>query len=55
MFSNIIGYDDIKKTLKRIVDTLNNGEKYKKIGNYLCKSAENLEIQKNRLTMCLKK
>ena len=33
MFSNIIGYDDIKKTLKRIVDTLNNGEKYKKIGS----------------------
>ena len=33
MFSNIIGYDDIKKTLKRIVDTLNNEEKYKQIGS----------------------
>ncbi len=32
IFDNIIGYDDIKKTLKTIVDMLNNGKKYKKMG-----------------------
>ena len=32
IFSTIIGYDDIKKTLKTIVDVLNNEEKYKKLG-----------------------
>ncbi len=32
LFSNIIGYDDIKKTLKTIVDVLNNEEKYKNLG-----------------------
>ena len=32
LFENIIGYDDIKKTLKNIVDMLNNREKYEKIG-----------------------
>jgi len=33
MFNNIIGYDDIKITLKRIIDVLNNEEKYKKLGS----------------------
>ncbi len=32
IFSNIIGYDDIKKSLKIIVDVLNNKEKYKELG-----------------------
>ncbi len=32
-FSTIIGYDDIKKDLIRIIDVLNNQEKYKKIGS----------------------
>ena len=32
MFDNIIGYDDIKGTLKTVVDMLNNKEKYKKLG-----------------------
>ena len=32
LFSNIIGYDDIKKSLKTIVDVLNNEEKYKNLG-----------------------
>ena len=32
IFDNIIGYDDIKNTLKTIVDMLNNSEKYKKLG-----------------------
>lgn len=32
IFKNIIGYDDIKKTLTRLVDVLNNKEKYKKLG-----------------------
>ena len=32
IFSNIIGYDDIKNKLKNIVDLLNNTDKYKKIG-----------------------
>ena len=32
LFSNIIGYDDIKTTLKIIIDMLNNVEKYKKLG-----------------------
>lgn len=31
MFKNIIGYEDVKTTLKRIVDVLNNKEKYKKL------------------------
>ena len=33
IFSNIIGYDNIKITLKRIIDVLNNEEKYKKLGS----------------------
>lgn len=32
LFNNIIGYDDIKKTLKNIIDVINNEEKYKKLG-----------------------
>ena len=32
LFSNIIGYNDTKKTLERIIDVLNNQEKYKKLG-----------------------
>lgn len=32
IFKNIIGYDDVKKTLTRLVDILNNKEKYKKLG-----------------------
>lgn len=32
LFSNIIGYDDVKKTLKTIVDVLNNEDKYKELG-----------------------
>lgn len=32
LFSNIIGYDDVKKTLKMMVDILNYEEKYKKLG-----------------------
>lgn len=32
IFSNIIGYDDIKNKLNNIVDLLNNTDKYKKIG-----------------------
>ena len=32
IFKNIIGYDDIKKILKIIVDTLNNQEKYRDLG-----------------------
>jgi len=32
LFSNIIGYDDIKTTLRIIIDMLNNEEKYKKLG-----------------------
>ena len=33
LFSNIIGYDEIKSTLRIIVDTLNNEEKYRKLGS----------------------
>lgn len=33
LFKDIIGYDDIKKTLKRLVDVLNDKEKYEKIGS----------------------
>lgn len=33
MFSNIIGYDNIKITLERIIDVLNNEEKYEKLGS----------------------
>lgn len=32
IFSDIIGYEDIKKALKTIVDVLNNEKKYKKLG-----------------------
>ncbi len=32
IFNNIIGYNDIKKTLKTIVDMLTNEEKYKELG-----------------------
>lgn len=33
MFSNIIGYNDIKMALKRIIDILNNQDKYKQLGS----------------------
>ena len=33
MFKDIIGYDDIKKTLERVIDVLNNQDKYKKLGS----------------------
>ena len=33
LFKNIIGYDNTKKTLERLIDVLNNQEKYKKIGS----------------------
>ena len=33
IFEDIIGYDNTKKTLKRLVDVLNNKEKYKNIGS----------------------
>ena len=33
IFNNIIGYDNIKTTLLRIIDVLNNQKKYKKIGS----------------------
>lgn len=33
LFKNIIGYDDTKKTLERLIDVLNNQEKYKKLGS----------------------
>ncbi len=33
MFKDIIGYDDIKMTLTRLIDVLNNKEKYEKIGS----------------------
>ena len=32
VFNKIIGYDDIKVTLKRVIDTINNQGKYKKLG-----------------------
>lgn len=32
LFKNIIGYDNIKSTLKTVIDMLNNTEKYKKLG-----------------------
>ena len=32
LFNNIIGYDNIKTTLKTVIDMLNNVEKYKKLG-----------------------
>lgn len=32
IFKDIIGYDETKKTLKRIIDILNNKEKYKRLG-----------------------
>ena len=33
LFKEIIGYDNTKKTLERLIDVLNNKEKYKKIGS----------------------
>jgi len=33
IFKNIIGYDDIKSSLTRLIDVLNNKEKYEKIGS----------------------
>ncbi len=39
VFSNIIGYDNIKEKLKTIIDMLNNGEKYKEMG---CNDAHGL-------------
>ena len=32
LFSNIIGYDNVKKELRIVIDMLNNDEKYKKMG-----------------------
>ena len=37
IFSNIIGYDNIKQHLKRTIDVLNNPEKYKKLGSSIPK------------------
>ena len=37
IFSNIIGYDNIKQHLKRTIDVLNNPEKYKKLGSRIPK------------------
>ena len=33
MFGDIVGYEDIKKSLERIIDVLNNTEKYKRLGS----------------------
>ena len=33
LFKNIVGYDNTKKTLERLIDVLNNQEKYKKLGS----------------------
>ena len=33
LFKDIIGYDNTKKTLERLIDVLNNKEKYKRIGS----------------------
>jgi cell division protease FtsH len=33
MFSNIIGYENVKKTLIRLIDIINNQEKYKMLGS----------------------
>lgn len=33
IFGNIIGYNDVKMTLKRIIDVLNNQDKYKELGS----------------------
>ena len=33
MFKNIIGYDDVKKSLTRLIDVLNNKDKYERIGS----------------------
>ena len=33
LFKDIIGYNDEKKTLERIIDVLNNQDKYKKLGS----------------------
>ena len=33
LFKNIVGYDNTKKTLERLIDALNNQEKYKKLGS----------------------
>jgi cell division protease FtsH len=33
IFNDIIGYEEIKNTLKRILDIINNKEKYKKLGS----------------------
>lgn len=35
LFKNIIGYDEEKKTLERIIDVLNNQEKYRKLGSII--------------------
>ena len=32
LFKNIIGYDDVKKTLERVIDVLNNKNKYEELG-----------------------
>ena len=29
MFKDIIGYDKVKKSLERVIDVLNNNDKYK--------------------------
>ena len=33
LFKDIIGYDNIKKVFERLIDVLNNQEKYEKIGS----------------------
>ena len=33
LFKDIIGYDSIKKVFERLIDVLNNQEKYEKIGS----------------------
>ena len=32
LFKKIIGYDEVKKTLERVIDCINNQDKYKKLG-----------------------
>ncbi len=32
MFKDIIGYDKVKKSLERVIDVLNNKDKYKELG-----------------------
>ena len=34
-FKDIIGYGDIKKSLERVIDVLNNKDKYEKLGSVI--------------------